>query len=302
MRTNGLSEQPLVSIVLPTRNHGRYVEEGIRSCLHQNYRNIEVIVVDESTDETPAILRRVQNEDQRVQVYYEKCGSLPAALNYGFRYAKGDLLTWMCDDDVYEPEAIFLMVNALLQHPDVGLVYCNLTNIDEHGKVLNLEIRGDPSEMDFKSVVGRCVLYRRSVYAKLGDYSVDDWLNEDDEYWLRVRDHFKLLHLDAAPYRYRWHPTTLTDMYRYKVIIAQHRTWAKRAVTRRDARHIMGNAYMKAANVGLYLAGRRQAIPLIAKGLLINPLRARWLWIVGKLLVPRSVLRRVWAEQKTVSR
>ena len=288
------SLQPLVSIVMPSRNHARYVEEGLRSCLNQTYRNLEVVVVDESTDETPAILRRLQEEDPRVRVYYEKCGSLPAALNYGFRWTQGDFLTWAADDDLYEPEAIQRMVQALLEHPDVGLVYCNFKNIDENGRVLDTEIRGEPSEMDQKSVVGRFVLWRREVYAKVGDHSVEDWLNEDDEYYLRIRDHYKLLHLDAVLSRYRWHPTTLTDLYRYKVLLAQHRTWAKRVPNRREARRIMGDAYMKAAGAGLYLAGRRQAIPFLVRGLMVDPLRVRWLREIGKLLVPRFILKRVW--------
>lgn len=295
-----LSEAPLVSIVMPSRNHSRYVEEGLRSCLRQTYRNIEVVVVDESTDETREILRRLQNEDARVRVYYEKCGSLPAALNYGFRWTKGEFLTWAADDDTYEPEAIQLMVDALHQHPDVGLVYCNFKNIDEDGNVLNVEIRGEPSEMDHKSVVGRCVLWRRSVYAKVGDHSVEDWLNEDDEYYLRIRDHYRLLHLDVAPCRYRWHSTTLTDLYRYEALLAQHRTWAKRAPTRREARRIMGDAYMKAAGAGLYQMGRCQAIPFIIRGMLVNPLRVRWLWEIGKLFVPRAVLKRIWAGKLAV--
>ena len=294
---NDPSFTPLVSIVFPTRDHARYIEESIRSCLDQTYRNIEMIVVDESTDETPVILERIRNEDPRVRVFYERCGSLPAALNYGFRYARGDFLTWMCDDDIYEANAIQIMLEALDQNPGVGLVYCNLLNIDADDNVLGVDTRGEPHEMDHKSVVGRCILYRRSVYAKVGDYSVGDWLNEDTEYWLRIRDHFSLLHLDATLYRYRWHPTTLTDVYRCEVILAQHWTWAKRAESKAMARHIMGTAYIKAANVGLQYHGRGKAFFYLTRGIAKNPFRIQWIWVIAKILVPRSVLRAKWRRE-----
>jgi glycosyltransferase involved in cell wall biosynthesis len=250
-----------------------YLADCIDSCLNQSYKNIELIIVDESTDLSDDILAAYERKDARVRVFREKCGNLPAALNYGFRWTKGDYLTWMCDDDIYEPDAMEVMLHELEKRDDVGLVYCDFKNIDEKGDFLNLERRGDIDEMDFKSVVGRCVLYRREVYAKLGDYSVEDYLNEDDEYWLRVRDHFGIFHIDASPYRYRLHSESLTDTKRSDAIVAQHYTWSKRAQSARESRNILSKGYLMAANIALYRCGKSEAVPYIRKGFALDPLK-----------------------------
>ncbi|MFC1488297.1 glycosyltransferase family 2 protein [Thermodesulfobacteriota bacterium] len=289
---------PLVSIVLPTRNRASMIEECIKSCLNQTYRNIELIVVDESTDETPQILERLAINDKRIQVYQEACGNLPAALNYGFRWTRGDFLTWMCDDDIYEPDAIEIMVNELRGRPDIGLVYCDFKNIDNEGNVLNVEKRGDISEMDYKSVVGRCILYRRSVYAKIGDYSVDDWLNEDDEYWLRVRDHFQIYHIDASPYRYRLHDSTLTEVLRCEAIIAQHRTWAKRAKNSYQSRRIMGTGYLMASNLALFRRGKSIALRFAVKGFISNPFQIGLLKFGVKFFFPKKIIDALWKRKR----
>jgi hypothetical protein len=155
--------------------------------------------------------------------------------------------------------------------------------------------------MDHKSVVGRCVLYRRAVYAKLGDYSVDDYLNEDDEYWLRVRDHFPIAHLDASPYLYRLHAESLTETKRAAAIVAQYRTWAKRARTPRESRSIMGQGYVMAANVALFRAGRREALPYIRNGLKVSPLRLQWLKLGAKLVMPRQLRERLWEQNRSAN-
>ena len=122
-----MSSHPLVSIVLPTHNGARYIEQAIQSCLDQTYPNIEIIIVDDaSTDETPELLARIAAGNHRIRVIrHTQNQRLPGALNTGFANAKGDYLTWTSDDNLYEPEAIQLMVSGLEARPDVGFVYCD---------------------------------------------------------------------------------------------------------------------------------------------------------------------------------
>ena len=103
-------ECPLISIVLPTRNRASYLAGCIDSCLNQTYSNLELVIVnDGSTDDTATILSEYEKKDKRIRVFHEFCGSLPAVLNYGFRWTWGDYLTWMCDDDFYEPDTTWIL-------------------------------------------------------------------------------------------------------------------------------------------------------------------------------------------------
>ncbi len=296
--TDSDGQDPLVSVVLPTRDRGAMIEECVRSCLDQTYRNLELVVVDESRDETPEILERLAAEDPRMRVYYEPCATLPGALNYGFRWTRGELLTWMCDDDIYEPDAIEVMVRCLQKMPDVGMVYCDFKNIDADGRIVNEERRGDVSEMDEKSVIGRCILYRRSVYAKVGDYSVEDRLNEDDEYYLRIRDHFKIHHIDASPLLYRTHDDALSIAYRADVTVAQYKTWAKRAGTGRERRRILRRGYLNASHNALYRRGRRAALPYIWSGFKACPITPAWPTMLVKVALPRRLFELLWERRR----
>jgi glycosyltransferase involved in cell wall biosynthesis len=204
---------PLVSIVLPTYNGSRYLEQSIRSCFGQTYWNWELILVDDcSTDETPAIIERFVREDPRVSsVRHKRNRRLPAALNAGFARSKGEYLTWTSDDNLYEPTALELMVRFLEDNPSTGLVYCDERWIAPDGEDRWLWRKDGPEGLPVENYVNACFLYRRAVYEAVGEYDPTMVLAEDYDYWLRVAKQFPIAHLSgAAPYRYRWHPNSLT--------------------------------------------------------------------------------------------
>ena len=61
---------PIISVIVPVYNSEKYIEQCLRSIMDQSYKNLEIIVVnDGSTDETPAILKRLSSEDDRIKVY-----------------------------------------------------------------------------------------------------------------------------------------------------------------------------------------------------------------------------------------
>ncbi len=96
---------PRVSIVTPTRNQGRYLEQTILSILHQDYPNVEHIVVDgASTDETSSILARYQ--DKLAFIISEPDDGQSDAINKGMSKATGEILTWLNGDDMLAPGAL----------------------------------------------------------------------------------------------------------------------------------------------------------------------------------------------------
>lgn len=112
-------DSPLLSVVIPVRNEERDVASTVRGHLGQDYRNLEVIAVeDRSTDETPAILERLAREDARVRVVPGReppPGWLgkPHALAEGAAAARGDLLLFADADVRYGPQGISRAVSLL---------------------------------------------------------------------------------------------------------------------------------------------------------------------------------------------
>ncbi|MDH7507174.1 MAG: glycosyltransferase family 2 protein [Candidatus Thermoplasmatota archaeon] len=108
---NIMQSYPLVSIVVPTRNEEYRVEKCIISLKKQTYPNLEIIIVDDSTDNTIDIIKNIIGNDQRFSIIKQKklpegwIGK-PFALQQGSTYAKGKWLVFIDADTYFEPELI----------------------------------------------------------------------------------------------------------------------------------------------------------------------------------------------------
>jgi glycosyltransferase involved in cell wall biosynthesis len=126
---------PLVSVVIPLLNAGSYIDECLSSVIHQTYRNLEVIVVDDgSSDDGPERVRKVQQSSQ-VTVRYvpsvdrQSCG--PGwARQRGVQEAQGSLLAFLDADDVWVEDKIAAQVAVFEKFPTVGLVYGKISFVD----------------------------------------------------------------------------------------------------------------------------------------------------------------------------
>jgi len=216
-----LVQLPKVSIVLPTFNGAKYIAQSIKSCLDQTYRNIELIVIDDaSSDDTVEKVKTFRDDRMRL-VPLEKNQGHIAALNKGFAMSTGDFLTWTSDDNYYGPQAIEKMVEELEDPGGTDFVYTQYQVIDENGNNQRLGRTEDPDYLDVDNCVGGCFLYRRKVYETIGDFNPEAFLAEDYEYWLRVRQKFRMKKIDSVHYFYRMHGTSLTGVHKEEKVQRQ---------------------------------------------------------------------------------
>lgn len=145
---------PLVSIVIPVYNCSEYVRECIESVLAQDHRNIEVLVIDDGSDDGSAELcRSLAEKDPRVTAHVREHGGVSAARNYGIRLAAGELITFVDADDYVEPQHISALVSTMLeQNADCAVsgyfldlrgrsekrVFCGIKTMGAHTAVLNM--------------------------------------------------------------------------------------------------------------------------------------------------------------------
>ena len=110
-------ESPLISIILPVYNGEKYLSQSISSCLNQTYTNLELIIVNDcSNDTTLAIANSYAEIDSRVIIVNNKENKkLPASLNIGHQIAKGDYITWTSDDNIYELNAMEILLEVLFE-------------------------------------------------------------------------------------------------------------------------------------------------------------------------------------------
>ena len=126
----------LVSIVLPIYNGEKYMRQSIESVINQTYKNWELIIIDDcSSDNTPHIAKEYANQDNRIKYYRNETNlKLPRGLNRGFSLSKGEYLTWTSDDNMFNPNAIEVMVDTI-KTEQVELVYASYDIIDENDNI-----------------------------------------------------------------------------------------------------------------------------------------------------------------------
>ena len=156
---------PKVSIVLPCYNGEKYLRESINSIIKQTYQDWELIIVDDcSVDRSLGIAYEYMKNDSRIKVIHNETNcKLPCSLNIGFANATGELLSWTSDDNIYYPEALEIMVDALKQNQQYYCVRANLDIIDEYGNIMENLAIFDNVEMYRYNCFGACFLYRRCV-------------------------------------------------------------------------------------------------------------------------------------------
>jgi len=202
---------PTVSVVIPVYNHEKYIRECVESALDQDYRHLEVTVVDDgSTDATPEILKEFS---QRIQYIRQENGGTAAALNNGIRHAKGSLFAWLSSDDVYLAGKIRRQIEEFQKNPSLALIYTDYIKIDAQGNELELvNVPCPPAEQFVRAMLernfinGSTVLMRMECFEKVGYYDENFRADQDGDMWFRLLKHgYQFGHIPTPFLKYRWH-------------------------------------------------------------------------------------------------
>jgi GT2 family glycosyltransferase len=129
---------PDVSIIIPSYNHGRFIEEAVHSVLNQSYGDLELIVIDDgSQDDTLERLAGIS--DSRLCVIGQENHGAHAAINRGLAMAQGDYLAILNSDDVYHPHRLERLIPILEKEEKIGLISSYIEVIDSSGRSLGIK-------------------------------------------------------------------------------------------------------------------------------------------------------------------
>jgi glycosyltransferase involved in cell wall biosynthesis len=201
-----VSESPLVSVVTPSLNQGRFIGDAVRSVLGQDYPRIEYLVVDGgSTDGTLAVLA---GHDGAVRWISEPDNGQAAAINKGFRLASGEVLAWLNSDDLYEPQAISAAIAYLQAHPDTAMVYGDATHVDAEDVEIGPCAYVGPFDLDrliheSDYIVQPAAFFRRSAFEAVGGLDESLHWGMDYDLWLKIARRFPIAYLPRKLARYR---------------------------------------------------------------------------------------------------
>jgi glycosyltransferase involved in cell wall biosynthesis len=130
--------KPLVSVFIPTYDGARFIGETLQSVLGQTYENLELIVVDDrSQDDTADVVAGYAASDARVRLLRKDVREGPCrARNDALSRTRGSLLCWLDQDDLWMPTKVQEQVRLMSERPDVGLVYTYFDAFDSQSREL----------------------------------------------------------------------------------------------------------------------------------------------------------------------
>jgi len=237
-------ERPLVSVVIPCFNHARFLGEAITSALAQTYAPVEIVVVDDgSNDDTAAVVapfpgvRYVRQENQ----------GLAAARNTGLRESRGAYLVFLDADDRLLPQALEAGMRHLEPSPGCAFVSGRFRYVDAAGALESEDVQPwIPEDAYLAFLRGNyvgmhaTVVYRRAPLEAARGFDVSLPACEDYDLYLRLASTFPVLRHDEVVADYRQHGTNMSrdlTLMLPAVLAVLRRQWPR---ARRSAEHRRG--------------------------------------------------------------
>jgi glycosyltransferase involved in cell wall biosynthesis len=258
---------PLVSIVIPTYNQGKYLPACVDHCLFQTWPNLEIIIVDggscdntkeflaqlkekiktttiepvSAMDNDGEIIREIQlsyPQNRRIElVIFDKDIGATRTYNEGFKRAKGKYCSYIVGDDLPHPHMIEELATFLEASPDIDFVYSDMNLVDDQNQIIR-QIR--LPDYDFEESLakwfhlGVSKLYRKEIQNEVGLMDEEYHSANDYDHYLRFAiGGCRFYHLSRILYSIRYHgPTRKTGQHtptRYLNLLEESKRCAARA-------------------------------------------------------------------------
>ncbi|MDA8707875.1 glycosyltransferase [Hellea sp.] len=242
---------PKVTIVIPVYNGSNYVEGAINSALNQTYDNVEVLVVNDGSNDEGATANICKAfGDEIVYVEQENQG-VAGAMNTALAHMTGDLFCWLSHDDEHLPDKTQKQIDFLrdLGRGDI-MLFGNYFLMDDHGKVWhesqmdkNLLMK-TPSIALLRGMINGCTLMiPANILRKHLPFKTDLRFTQDYEMWDRLREDGEFLFMPETLVKYRIHPDQ--DTNNPKANIEGDKLWIWMMSRRSDTEKVLLNGSRK---------------------------------------------------------
>ena len=213
-----MSENPRVSVIIPTHNHAHFLPECLASVKTQAYKNYEVIVVNNgSTDDTEEVVYKLAWDQLRYH-YQNDTGSVAGPRNTGIRLAKGEYVAFLDSDDLWYEKKLERVMNTLEKRPDIDVISHDLYMTKKGKRKMVLKC-GPLRKNMFKSLLiqncipGSAAVVKRNTLIEVGSFDENkDFIHaEDSDLWLRIAQLGKKFYFINEPLgEYRVHDSNLS--------------------------------------------------------------------------------------------
>lgn len=185
----------LVSVIIPCYNHGRYLNDALSSIAEQTYQNIEIIVVDDGSDDQETIDILKDLDLPKASVYHKENGGASSARNYGIKKSRGEYILTLDADDKFAPDFLQKALAVLKKQPNTGMVTSFQVRFGPNrNNTKNYLKGGDVTDFLTKNHCHASLLYRYQCWLDAGGYDEDIPGFEDWDFAIGVTKHGWIVH------------------------------------------------------------------------------------------------------------
>jgi len=205
---------PKVSIIIPVYNGANYLREAIDSALNQTYKNIEVIVVNDGSNDEGKTEEIAKSYGNRIRCFHKENGGVASALNLGIRNMTGAYFSWLSHDDLYYPSKIEEQVKFLKRtNQENSVIYSDYEMIDENSRYIkNVRLKNVESKEILKALLCKSFIHGCTLLIPKRCIKYENPFNErlrstqDYDLWCRLALDYNFIHLDKVLIKSRQHP------------------------------------------------------------------------------------------------
>lgn len=208
-----MDRNPLVSIVIPVFNGANYLAEAINSAIAQSYSNIEILVINDGSNDNCATKKIALDYGGKIRYFEKENGGVATALNLGIQEMNGEYFSWLSHDDIYFPEKISTQISILKKLENKNSVlYSDFCYIDKDSKFIrNLKLEHfEPESFRLHFVMGGLIhgcslLVPVRCFKECGVFNTKLRTTQDYDLWFRISDKFSFVHLAETLIQARLH-------------------------------------------------------------------------------------------------
>jgi CMP-N-acetylneuraminic acid synthetase len=206
------SSLPLVTVYITNHNYGRYLEQAIHSVLNQTFRNYELLIIDDGSDDHSKEILQPYEVDTRVTVIFQTRKGLAVSNNIALKMARGIYIMRLDADDYLDENALSVMVGVIERNPLADMVFPDYYLVDEEGNILEMMRRHQFEDVDLldQPAHGACTLIRKERLIELGGYDEAFQCQDGYDLWLRFTRHYHVKNVNLPMFYYRKHGKNLT--------------------------------------------------------------------------------------------
>jgi glycosyltransferase involved in cell wall biosynthesis len=202
-----MNKFPLVTIICICYNHEKYVVQALNSIVAQNYKSLEIIILDDcSTDNSVIEIKKwaAQHKVHQLIINSENLG-ITKSFNKALTYANGDYIMDLAADDYLETAAISTLISVFIENVDTALAYGNTKLVDENDQFIEYYYHNSDEAKSgdiYKDIIGQTLkinsvasMIKTKVLKELGGYD-ERLLFEDLDIWVRLSRSCQITYVD----------------------------------------------------------------------------------------------------------